>query len=216
MAELNLSAFDREMQSALTRLDGLVTREQTRTSAPAVSPVAGVSFGALDVAPAPETGPEADLLSLMDEAQWVESGVIPEAGGTVAFGFEDSTGGRWTQAKADFDAFVEKINRDVFHFAVVESAPFIRTQVEWGGDALTVVAEDASTREIGQHAELLRRELMLRNLRLRMFATVATAAGKITVLIATPGAAPLLALPMAYQFVSQLSSQWQEYQSFRS
>ena len=51
-----------------------------------------------------------------------------------------------------------------------------------------------------------------RNLRLRMFSTVTVAAGKISLALTTPGTA-LMALPMAYQYVSQLSQQWQAFQS---
>jgi hypothetical protein len=63
-----------------------------------------------------------------------------------------------------------------------------------------------------EHGRSLRRELMGRNLRLRMFSTVTVAAGKISLALTTPGTA-LMALPMAYQYVSQLSQQWQAFQS---
>lgn len=214
MNDFDPSAFENEMQSALGRLDGLVARQQARAAAPPASADGSVSFDVSGFTEPAETGAEADLLLLMGEAEAEERGETPK-GGDVHFGIEDSFGGRWSEAKAEFDAFVEKINKDVFHFAVVESGSFARTEVDWSGDAVTVLAEGASAREIRQHAETLRRDLMQRNLRLRMFTTVATAAGKITVLLTTPGAA-LLALPMAYKFVSQLSDQWKTYQSLNS
>ena len=91
-------------------------------------------------------------------------------------------------------------------------SPLAVTRINWTGDALTVLAADAALDDLRVHAASLRRELLTRNLRLRMFSTVTIAAGKISLALTTPGAA-LMALPMAYQFVSQLSQQWQALQS---
>lgn len=212
MSDVNLAVFDGELQSALTRLDGLVERQQARQKATTGD---GVSFDVSSFTEEPETGEEADLLLLIADAEAGDTGESASAGDTVHFGIEDSFGGRLSDAKRDFDAFVEKIDRDVFHFAVVETPALARTEIDWSGDAITVFSSSGSAREIQRHSDLLRKELMQRNLRLRMFSTVVAAAGKITIMLTTPGSA-LLALPMAFQFVSKLSNQWKEYQALNT
>ncbi len=200
-AALDFSAFETDMNAALTRLDGLVERQQAVKSG-------AVSFDVSGHAAPPEEAPEAGLLILLDEA---EKG--PE---TVSFGFGETVSGALGQAQTEFDAFMEKINHDVMNFAHVESgsagSPYATTRIDWSGDALTVLAAGTSQAERQQHSQRLARELALRNLRLRMLTTVASAASKILLIISNPASA-VLALPMAYQYVSQLSEQWKAIQS---
>jgi hypothetical protein len=201
---LDPAAFDAEMESALARLDGLFAR----SSAPA--PEAPLHFG-IDSAGGPdESTPEGQLLALIQEAE------TPETEKMVNFGIGETVSGALEKAQEEFDAFMERINRDVLNFAHVESgganSPLAATRINWTGDALTVLSADATPADLRTHAETLRRELLTRNLRLRMFATVTIAAGKISLALTTPGTA-LLALPMAYQYVSQISKQWQTLQS---
>jgi hypothetical protein len=214
MPEPDLAAFENDMDSVLRELDGLVARQQAR-QAPAQNADGSVSFDVSGFTGPAEDGANADFLALLNEAQAVESGAVP-SGDQVSFGFTDSFGGKWAEVKVEFDAFMEKINRDVLHFATIETEAdgkiFARSQVDWSGDAVVVFAEGASDENLLAHSRQFQRELMQKNLRLRMFATVATAAGKITLMLTTPGAA-VMALPLAYKYVSQLSEQWKSYQS---
>mgnify|MGYP001247333403 CR=1 FL=1 len=204
-ADPDFAVFEAEMESALTRLDGLFP-----PAAPAEAGQGAVSFDVAAFSAVDEASPEGQLLALIQEA---ETG---QADKGVSFGIGETVSDAMQKAQADFDAFMERINRDVLNFAQVESgaadSPLAVTRINWTGDALTVLAADAALDDLRVHAARLRRELLTRNLRLRMFSTVTIAAGKISLALTTPGAA-LMALPMAYQFVSQLSQQWQALQS---
>lgn len=200
----DFAAFETEMETALTRLDGLFPAAPTEAGQGAVS-FDVAAFSAVD-----DASPEGQLLALMQEAE------TSQADKGVSFGIGETVSDTMQKAQADFDAFMERINRDVLNFAQVESgaadSPLAVTRINWTGDALTVLAADAAIDDLRAHSRSLRRELLSRNLRLRMFSTVTIAAGKISLALTTPGAA-LMALPMAYQFVSQLSQQWQALQS---
>lgn len=198
---LDPAAFKAEMESALGRLDGLFPEATAGESDE--SPI---SFSVTDFPTIDEASPEGQLLALIHEAE------RPESKKMVSFGIEETISGAMEKAQAEFEGFMECINRDVLNFAHVESGALAATRVNWTGDATTVFAAGATPGDLRAHAETLRRELMTRNLRLRMFATVTLAAGKISISLTTPGAA-LLALPMAYQYISQLSRQWQTLQS---
>lgn len=200
--EPDFAALEQELETALTRLDGLFS--------PAASPETPVSFDVAAFTEMDETSPEDQLLALMRDAE------APATKETVSFGITDTVSDAMQKAQADFDAFMERINRDVLNFAHVESgpadSPVAATRIDWTGDALTVLSAGATPGDLRAHAATLHRELMSRNLRLRMFSTVTIAAGKISLALTTPGSA-LLALPMAYQYVSQVSKQWQSLQS---
>ena len=203
-AEPDFAVFESEMDSALTRLDGLFP------AVPAEAAQGGVSFDVAAFSAVDEASPEGQLLALMQEAE------MGDAGKEVSFGLSETVSGAMQKAQADFDAFMERINRDVLNFAHVESgaadSPLAATRISWTGDALTVLSAGAQPGDLREHSRSLHRELMSRNLRLRMFSTVTIAAGKISLALTTPGTA-LMALPMAYQYVSQLSQQWQAFQS---
>jgi hypothetical protein len=198
---LDPAAFEAEMESALGRLDGLFP-EATAGQADE----GPVSFSLTDYPTVDEASPEGQLLALIHEAE------MPESEKTVSFGIGETVSGAMGKAQAEFEGFMERINRDVLSFAHVESGTLAATRVNWTGDATTVFSADATPGDLRAHAENLRRELMTRNLRLRMFTTVTLAAGKISISLTTPGSA-LLALPMAYQYLTQLSQQWQALQS---
>lgn len=203
-AEPDFASFESEMDSALTRLDGLFP------AAPAEAAQGAVSFDVAAFSAVDEASPEGQLLALMQEAE------MGETGKGVSFGIGETVSGAMQKAQADFDSFMERINRDVLNFAHVESgpadSPLAATRINWIGDALTVLSAGAQPDDLREHSRSLHRELMGRNLRLRMFSTVTIAAGKISLALTTPGTA-LMALPMAYQYVSQLSQQWQAFQS---
>jgi hypothetical protein len=202
--ETDFAAFESEMESALTRLDDLFPEPSDEADEGAVS------FDVAAYTQVDETSPEGQLLALIHEAE------TPEAEKPVSFGISETVSGGLDKAREEFGAFMERINRDVLNFAHVESgaadSPVAATRINWTGDALTVLSAGATPDDLRDHSETLRRELMSRNLRLRMFSTVTIAAGKISLALTTPGSA-ILALPMAYQYVSQLSKQWQAFQS---
>jgi hypothetical protein len=203
-SELDPAAFESEMESALGRLDGMFAHPSPPTAE------GDVSFDVSEFSGLDESSPEGQLLTLLQEAE------TPQPAKTVSFSTEDEEPGALDKAKDEFEHFMERINRDILNFAHVETSGadslVAATRVNWTGDALTVFSAGATPGDLREHAETLRRELMARNLRLRMFATVTTAAGKISLLITNPASA-LLSLPMAYQYVSQLSKQWQALQS---
>jgi hypothetical protein len=201
---LDFAAFESEMDIALNRLDDLFPEPTDKVDGGAVS-FDVAAFTEVDAA-----SPEGQLLALMQEAE------TPEAEKAVSFGIGETVSGAMQKAQAEFDSFMERINRDILNFAHVESgaadSPVAATRINWTGDALTVLSAGATPGDLREHGQTLRRELMSRNLRLRMFSTVTIAAGKISLALTTPGSA-ILALPMAYQYVSQLSKQWQALQS---
>ena len=212
---LDFSAFESDMDDALNRLDALVQRQLAAQAVQASPDGQMVSF---DVSEHPileetlqEKPPEVELLSLMGEAEKAEA-----SSEAVSFGIGETVSGALGQAQVEFDAFMEKINRDVLNFAHVESgaadSPFAFTRVDWSGDALTVIDAHTSPEKLREHSQHLHKELLARNLRLRMFTTVATAASKITLMMSNPATA-VMALPMAYSYVSQLSEQWKAFQS---
>lgn len=182
---LDLPAFEREMQTALARLDHL--------------PPPGrevVSFGLPDA-------PEYELLELLRAIEPRE----------VDFGITETVTEALQKARADFSAFLEQINRDLWLFATVEtwddSVLKASTRLHWGGNLLTVISADLAPGVFSGHAEDLHWNWMTRLLRLRMLSTVTAAAGKIALTMSTPGAG-LLVLPVAYQYLTRLSEQWQE------
>jgi hypothetical protein len=198
---LDTATFEAEMESALGRLDSLFP--EPTVGASDESPV---SFSLTDYPAVDEASPEGQLLALIHEAE------TPDAEKMVSFGIGEDVSGAMGKAQAEFEGFMERINRDVLNFAHVQSGTIAATCVNWTGDATTILSAGATPGDLRAHAESLRRELLTRNLRLRMFTTVTLAAGKISISLTTPGSA-LLALPMAYQYVSQLSKQWQALQS---
>lgn len=201
---LDFAALEAEMESALGRLDVLFPESGPEAEQGAVS-FDVTAFSAVD-----EASPEGQLLALIREVE------RPEPAGEVSFGIGETVSAAMQKAQAEFDVFMERINRDILNFAHVESgaadSPVAATRINWTGDALTVLSAGATPGDLREHSQTLRRELMGRNLRLRMFSTVTIAAGKISLALTSPGSA-ILALPMAYQYVSQLSKQWQAFQS---
>jgi hypothetical protein len=202
---LDPAAFEAEMESALGRLETLFPEPSAEAQGDAP-----VSFSVTDFPAVDDDSPEGQLLALIHEA------VTPESEEMVSFGIGDTVSSALDRAREEFESFMERINRDVLNFAHVESggadSPFAATRVNWTGDATTIFSSGATPGDLRDHAASLRRELLTRNFRLRMFSTVAIAAGKISISLTTPGSA-LLALPMAYRYVSQLSKQWQALQS---
>ena len=194
-----------------TRLDGLVARTQERQQKAALG---GVSFDTLSLEES-EAGPEADLLALLDDATVEEK----TAGGEVSFGLQETASAALEQAKAGFNALIEQINRDVLHFAWVETeiagVLLARTTVGWTGDAQTAFAQVVNDPQVTLHARSLRLVTQTRGMHLRLLITIASGAAKVSALLATP-AGTLLALPAVYQYVMQIVTQVKQLQSIQS
>jgi len=198
-AERRLVAAQQALESVPERLENYARGAQMRGEGQ-------VSFAA------PEQGtPEADLTGLLDDFRAVESG-------QVSFGVREEAGQAWEQARAGFETLMQSINREVLHFAWVETKVeddlLARTTVGWSGESQTLYSADITPAQIAQHSRTLYLASASRALKLRMFTTITTGAVKLTSLLATPGGA-VLALPMAYKFVTQIMAQVQEYQALQ-
>ena len=198
-AEAQLVAAQQALESVPHRLDEFVQRSAGRG-------MGQVSFAVLEAGT-----PEADLTSLLDEYRAIESG-------QVSFGVREEASQAWEQAKSQFEALMQSINQEVLHFAWVETCvdgePVARTTVGWGGNSQTLYSADISAAQIGQHSQTLHLASASRSLKLRMFTTITIGAAKLTALLAS-GSGAVLALPLAYQYVSQILAQAKEYQALQ-
>ena len=197
-AERRLAAAQQALESAPGRLDEFIQRS-------------GRCDGQVSFA-VPEAGtPEAGLSALLNVYRL-------KGAGQVSFGVQEEAGGALEEAKARFDAFMQSIDRDVLHFAWVETRVedelLARTTVNWGGDSQTLYSAEITPVQIAQHSQTLHLVSASRSLKLRVVTTVATGAVKLTTLLASGGGA-VLALPMAYQYVTQILAQVKEYQALQ-
>ena len=198
-AEAQMAAAQRALASVPGRLDEFVRRSAGRGEGQ-------VSFAVGEVGT-----PEAELTSLLGEYRALESG-------QVSFGVREEASQAWDQANAQFKELMNSINREVLHFAWVETCvdgdPIARTTVGWGGDSQTLYSADISDVQVGQHSQTLHLASASRSLKLRMFTTIATGAAKLTALLAS-GSGAVLALPLAYQYVSKILAQVKEYRALQ-
>ena len=197
-AERRLDAARQALESAPDRIDEFIRRSGHGEGQ--------VSFAVLEAGT-----PEAGLSALLDEYRL-------KGAGPVSFGIQEKAGGALEEAKARFDAFMQSIDREVLHFAWVETRVedelLARTTVDWGGDSQTLYSAEITPAQIGQHSQTLHLVSTSRSLKLRVVTTVATGAVKLTALLASGGGA-VLALPMAYQYVTQILVQVKEYQALQ-
>ncbi|GAB4492488.1 MAG: hypothetical protein Fur0016_24840 [Anaerolineales bacterium] len=188
------------------RLDTLVSQMQARQAAGD-----SVSFDIASLQSEP--GPERDLLLLLEDASKTEivSFSIRDESETV----REPVSQAWQEARARFDALMEQINREVLHFAWVETNVagqwIARSQVNWSGDTTTLWAEKVSEEQKTLHHRALNMAARSRNLKLRLFVTVASGAAKVTTLVAA--GTPVLALPAIYQYVLSILKQVRQLQS---
>ncbi len=184
------------------RLDDLVERSQDRSR-----PNSGLSF---DVKPIEqEMGLEGELLGNI-------SRVDSSAGKGLSFGIEEAAGEVWQAAEAQISGLMQQLDRDVLHFAWVETSIsnqlVARSLLNWKGDLQTIWMEDLSPDQASLHSAALLSAVRTRHLRLRLLATVASGSIKIASLMVTPGGA-LLALPAVYQYVIKILAQARELQT---
>jgi hypothetical protein len=200
-AEAQLAASAQALEGIPNRLDDFVARSRPRGEG-------AVSFDTAAFAVEQGT-PEAGLLGVMDSVHAAETGQ------PVSFGVGEMAGEAWAQAKVQFQGFMDQVNREVLHFAWVETAVagelVARTSVDWGGDADTVYSADITPDQLALHGRTLSLAAASRNLKLRMFTTITTGAAKIAILLATPAGA-VMALPAAYKYVNQILGEARQYQ----
>jgi hypothetical protein len=152
--------------------------------------------------------PEADLLALVYEADM--AGNISGTSGTVSFGFTDSLSGKLAEAKDEFDALLEQVNRELLNFAWVETTIagqlIARSTVTWGGDANTFWVGGINSQQMALHQRSLKTAIETRSMRLRMVALVTSGAIRVSALLTTPGG-QLMALPIAYKYIRAILAQ---------
>lgn len=200
----------RRMNSALveipSRLSGLVRRTRPEASRSG----AAISY-ALSDSP-PEPGPEGELLTLLAATDLAALG----AAQGLSFGINEAAGQALGRAKVKFEALLEQVNRDLLHFAWVEthiaSASIARTQVRWSGASTTIWKNPTPAEHMSMHRKSLEIVSQTRHVKLRMLLTVSTGAAKTAVLLAAPGGAAL-ALPAVYDYVSKILDQVKQLKS---
>lgn len=205
--EARLDASAKALDEVPARLDGLVTR--TQDSAAAGEQV-HFSIGEES---APEDAPEADLLALLGEA---DTAGTAKTSDQVSFGFVDETiSPALEKAREQFDALLEQVNREVMHFAWVETAipgqTLAKTTIDWSGDAETAWASGITPEQISLHNRTIHFATRSRALKIQMVFTIAGGAGKLSALMATPGGA-VLAMPVVYKYVREILAQVRQLQ----
>lgn len=194
------------LEGVPARLDTLVSQMQARQAAGE-----SVSFDVASLEAEP--GPEGDLLHLLEDVSKTEP--VSFSVGDESETAREPVSQAWQEARARFDALMEQINREVLHFAWVETKidgkMIARSEVDWSGDATTLWAETASEEQKSLHHRALNVAARSRNMKLRLFVTVASGAAKVTTLMAA--GTPVLALPAVYQYVMSIVRQVRQLQS---
>jgi hypothetical protein len=206
--ETAFAQIETALDQVPARLDGLVqrTRENIQRKSTTLS---------FDVSSEEqETGLEGDLLSQLADVDRTVLGVGKD--GEVSFGLGETIGDVFSASKKQFDALITQIDRDVLHFAWVETIMagqlIARTIVDWSGDAQTVWQDGCSDEQAILHQRNLWVVTKTRGLRFRLFITASSGAAKVASLMVTPGGA-VLALPAVYQYVMKILAQTRELQS---
>lgn len=199
-AESQLAAAEAALGAVPERLDA-VTSGVPRGD--------GVSFDVTSFAVEPGS-PEAEMFAVLEHVQDVEQG------GPVSFGLGDFATKAWEEARAQFEAFVGQVEREVLNLAWVETnagtRPLARTAVGWNGNNNTAWMAGLSAEERGLHSRALDLAVRSRLLRIRMFSTVTGGAAKLSILLATPAGA-VMALPAAWKYVTEILKQVQTYRT---
>ncbi len=208
--ESRFAQLDGALDSVPARLEALVTRLQAvRPEGPG-----GVSF-ALPASEADST-PEGELLALLAESDSAaRSGSGPEE---ISFALNEPDSAASREARSGFERFLAQLNHEVLHFAWVETKIsnqcIARTEVGWSSAAKTFWAAGLSTEQSALHQRALSLTLRTRQVKLRLFATVASGAAKVAVL--TAAGTPVAALPAVYQYVTKLIALAKESQSIQT
>jgi len=210
--EAHMRQSARALESIPGRLDDLVSRTKSRQK---VAESQAVHFG-IDELGTGEDAAESELLNLVADVD--ASGVpVSVAGEQVEFGIVDEViNPAIEQARSQLNTLLDQVNREVLHFAWVETAvgraTVAKTTVGWSGDAETVWSDGITSEEIKLHHRTLNFATHSRALKMRMAMTVMGGATKIAALMTNPAGAAL-ALPVVYKYIRQILAQAREYQT---
>jgi len=204
--EARMQQSAQALESIPGRLDDLVARTQARQK---VAESQAVHFG-IDELGMGEDAAESELLNLVADLD-ASGASAPAASAQVEFGIVDEViSPAIEQARSQFNALLNQVNREVLHFAWVETVmlgqSLARTSVDWSGDAETVWVDSISLEQTVLHNRTLRFATHSRALKMRMAMTVVGGATKIAALMTNPAGAAL-ALPLVYRYVSQMLAQ---------
>jgi hypothetical protein len=136
-----------------------------------------------------------------------------EQPGQLSFGAPALTASEVAQAASGLQELIDKLSQQVLHLAWVETHQdgrlLARSVIAWHGDAQTGWS-DLSPGQMQLHKKNVRLALTSRIILLNLVLTVIRGAGKLGVLLATPGGA-LLALPAAWRLANQFISEANKY-----
>lgn len=212
--EARMQQSAKALESIPGRLDDLVARTQARQK---VAESQAVHFG-IDELGTGEDAAESELLNLVADLD-ASGASAPAAGAQVEFGIVDEViSPAIEQAKSQFNALLNQVNREVLHFAWVETVmlgqSLARTSVDWSGDAETVWVDGISLEQTVLHSRSLRFATHSRALKMRLAMTVTGGAAKVAALMTNPAGA-VLALPVVYRYVSQVLAQAAELKALK-
>jgi hypothetical protein len=204
--EARLQRSAQVLESIPGRLEDLVARTQARQK---VAGSQAVHFG-IDELGGGENAAESELLNLVADVD-ASRASAPAAGAQVEFGIVDEViNPAIEQAKSQFNALLDQVNREVLHYAWVETVlldqTLARTSVDWSGDAETVWVDGIALEQSVLHKRSLRFATQSRALKMRLVMTITGGAAKVAALMTNPAGA-VLALPVVYRYVSQILAQ---------
>ena len=186
LRERQVRAIEEGLGQAVLRAERTLARHQAAAQGQAVS------FSVDE----PEA--ELDLAFALSE---IDPGERP-ASFDVSFGVLPAVD--WGALKRRFDAFMDGINRQVLHYAWVETkldgAAVAQTAVQWGGDMNSYLLPGLSPRIAAAHTQSMTLALASRAANLRAAITVMQIAAKIALAVTTP-IGVVQALSLAWQFV---------------
>jgi hypothetical protein len=117
------------------------------------------------------------------------------------------------QAKSQFKSLLDQVQKEVLHYAWVETIflgqKLACTGVDWSGDSETIWVDGISPEQTNLHKRALRVATRSRALKLRLAITITGGAVKVAALMTNPAGA-LLALPAVYRYVKQMLEQASE------
>lgn len=203
-SESSLSASLERLDSVSASIDSLIQRVQATQQ---INFAAGVEGGLTQVRTAGLSEAELELLNALTGLS--TSPLQP------SYGLGISPAGVWNEARGQFQAFLNQIQRMVGYAAWVETSIegrwVGRTIVGWSGDQRTAWQERVEVEQFSLHRQSLDQAVRSRTAIIRMLAITTQTAVKISTLISVPGGA-LLALPAAWRYVQQMLEQIDKHQ----
>jgi hypothetical protein len=200
-ADATLAELEALLRSSEEALEKIPERLDRMVQASRLAGSGGLSFDQGSLPALPE--PEAELLASLLVLNQPFGGLSFEVPGESV----EVRNGKLAEAFRAFEGSMERLIRQVTHFAWVETevgeVMIARSIVSWNGDANTAWGHGLGGGLYQRHRRSLAQALASRNLLLHALVTTAQSAAKLGVLLATPGGA-LLALPLAWKFVNQV------------